>query len=259
MPITIEIIIVGIVQGPVMRALGRESEYREMVGIPIQQICYVIAHDGNITDEQLEFVNKIEKIENIKDRYDPYNVDMIKYYEFNDEFLENNKKEFIKVWKKVGIQNPKMYASAYLLSTTGYWNLIKISYNWKFVKNYYYLESTIAGEGKRIWQADLIKKATGKSIRDLIYPNLLIPCAVFEAILFLSMVYVIKNKRYSNLIMFVPVLMVLATLLVASPIAFSLRYMFSLVAIMPFSLVFPMIEKENISEEKAKTVKKKKE
>ena len=75
----------------------------------------------------------------------------------------------------------------------------------------------------------------------------------------LSMVYVIKNKRYSNLIMFVPVLMVLATLLVASPIAFSLRYMFSLVAIMPFSLVFPMIEKENISEEKAKTVKKKKE
>ena len=251
-PVTIEIIIVGIIQGPIMSALNRKCDFRESVGIPIQQICYVIAHDGNINEEQLEFINKIESIENIKERYVPYNVDYIKFHEFNEEFLEANEKEFIKVWGELGIQNPKMYVKAYLLSTTGYWNISRISKDWRYYKNYFYLESYPTYVIDWLWQVDLIKQATGNSIKSYILPKRLIPCAIFEVILFLSIVYMIKNKRYSNIIMLVPVLILLATLLVATPIAFSMRYMFSIVVIMPFSLFFPVLESEKKKEEKKK-------
>lgn len=71
----------------------------ESYGIPLQQVARVIAYDGNINNVEEEFVNDIIPVEKLKTVYTPQLVDSIKWNEdFNDNFFENHKKEFLKVW-----------------------------------------------------------------------------------------------------------------------------------------------------------------
>lgn len=240
--ILIEIILIVVVQGPVYKAFNLNTEFRESVGIMIQQVCYVIKNDGNIGEEELEFINNIEKIDNIKVRYSPYNVDMIKYYEFNDKFLEENKIKFIEIWFKLFFKNPEMYLKAYLLNTTGFWNLSRSE---QFSsKNYVYPVSIAANFYDNIWQANIFEMITGKSLRKYINIDYSIVYSWFGAIILFSLLYTIKFKRYKNILMYVPALATLLTIFIAVPIAFGMRYVFGLALIMPFSLLFPIIEKK---------------
>ena len=93
--VTIAILLTFTIQGPIYKMLKLNGEFRESIGIPIQQICYVVAHDGNITDEQLEFINNIESIENIKNRYAPWSVDMIKFYKLSTMSINLQKERYL--------------------------------------------------------------------------------------------------------------------------------------------------------------------
>lgn len=85
-------------------------------------MCYVVADNGDITEEQLEFINNMCPIEVIKEKYNPCIVDKIKWDEsFNNEFLEENKAEFFKTWFQIFLKNPSSYDKAYLLNTIGFW------------------------------------------------------------------------------------------------------------------------------------------
>ena len=57
-----------------------------------------------------EFVNDIIPVEKLKTVYTPQLVDSIKWNEdFNDNFFENHKKEFLKVWFSLFKKNPRIY------------------------------------------------------------------------------------------------------------------------------------------------------
>ena len=242
--VIIQMIVFILIQGPLYKALKINGEFRESVGPLIQQICYVVANDGNVNEEELEFINNIEKIENIKERYSPINVDMIKYYKFNDEFLENNKIKFIKIWISLFIKNPKMYTKAYLLNTTGYWDLKRVASYGK--KNYVFPRSymTLYKEFQdTYWQLNITYILTGKTpIKVSDFYNNQIPYAWFGATTLLSAIYILKTKKYNNILMYLPGLLTLATVFIAVPIAFGMRYIFSLALVMPFSIYFPLME-----------------
>lgn len=242
--VIIQMIVFILIQGPLYKVLKINGEFRESVGPLIQQICYVVANDGNVNEEELEFINNIEKIENIKERYSPVNVDMIKYYEFNDEFLENNKIKFIKIWISLFIKNPTMYTKAYLLNTTGYWDLKRVASYGK--KNYVFPRSfmTLYKEFQdTYWQLNITYILTGKTpIKVSDFYNNQIPYAWFGATTLLSAIYILKTKKYNNILMYLPGLLTLATVFIAVPIAFGMRYIFSLALVMPFSIYFPLME-----------------
>lgn len=58
--VIIQMIVFILIQGPLYKALKINGEFRESVGPLIQQICYVVANDGNVNEEELEFINNIE-------------------------------------------------------------------------------------------------------------------------------------------------------------------------------------------------------
>lgn len=62
------IIAIFFVQGPLYNLSGIEkTDTVENFGIPLQQIGAVVAFDGNITEDQIEVLNRFIPYENIKE------------------------------------------------------------------------------------------------------------------------------------------------------------------------------------------------
>ncbi len=96
---------------------------KESVGIPMQQVAGVIYYDGKISEESKAFINKIIPIEFIKEKFNPYTFDKLKWggAPFNEKFLRDHKSEFLKTWVKLLIPNLGIYTDVYLRNTYGFW------------------------------------------------------------------------------------------------------------------------------------------
>ena len=81
-------------QIPNLFIVKNEPLFQEKIAIPIQQLAYTIKYDENtLSSNDLNYLNKIMDIEKIKENYNPYSVDTIKWNDnFNREYLNKTKK-----------------------------------------------------------------------------------------------------------------------------------------------------------------------
>ncbi len=109
-----------IVSGPCYTALGIESsEASEALGIPLNQMARVAAYDGEMTDEDREYLNSILPLEEYKNRYYPCTTDMLKWSEgFDNDALEDG---IWSHWFSMLVRNPRLYFEAWELQTFGFW------------------------------------------------------------------------------------------------------------------------------------------
>lgn len=89
-------------------------------------------------------------------------------------------------------------------------------------------------------QSDFIKDATGSSIRNILKPKTAISSAIFFVVTLVFFNLVLFKKKYKYLLVFVPALLTYLSILVATPVAFTLRYIYILVLTIPlyFFLAF---------------------
>ena len=101
-----------------------QPHFVESLSIPVQQIGRVISEGGELNEEQTEFLSKIMDIDEVKSIYLSHVSDPMKYeiIDKNDGFLEENKIEFFKVWLSIGLKHPTQYVKAWVDQTVGYWN-----------------------------------------------------------------------------------------------------------------------------------------
>lgn len=237
----IEIMICLVIQGPIYSHYKLTTPFVESVGVPLQQICYVVAEEGNLTEDQIQFINGMYPTEQIKQEYNPCIVDKIKWkVGFNNEYIEQNKTEFFKVWFKVFLQNPISYVKAYLLNTIGFWDVNKATKDGYISPMMWENKDEVIG----IKQVDYIKTVTGQSIRDIITPSNAVSPAIYLFIILCSSVLVIYKKRYKNLLIYMPAFLTWATIMIAAPLAFSLRYAYILLLMVPMSFVIPFLKTE---------------
>ena len=236
-----------IIQGPVFSHLKVNAETVENLGVPLQQLCYVAAkEDGNLTDEQKEFINNICDIETIKQEYNPCLVDKIKWNpKFNSEFLDQNKTEFIKVWAQVFVQNPISYVKAYLLNTLGFWDVNKATMDAYINPKMWNNKDEIQIGDIQISQKDYIQKVTNHSVKEIVTPTKPISSAVFLFIMLFSALITLYKKQYKNLLIYLPGLLTWATIMIAAPLAFSLRYVYILVLMTPITILIPFLKQED--------------
>ncbi len=243
----ITIMLIWVIQGPVYKQYGLSTEFVENLGVPVQQICYVVAKDGNITEEQKAFINQLCPIDVIKENYTPCIVDSIKWNpNFSNNFLENNKGEFFKVWFQVFLQNPMSYIKAYLINTIGFWNVNQATKD-------AYINPTMwpdVAEGLKIEQNDYIERITGVSIRKVLEPTSAVSSAVYLFMLLLSALVVIYKKQYKKLVIYLPGFLTWLTIMIAVPLAFSLRYVYILVLMIPFYFIIPFLKINKDNKEK---------
>lgn len=246
----ITIILIWVIQGPIYNYYGLSTEFVENLGVPVQQICYVVAKDGKITEEQKDFINQLCPIDVIKENYTPCLVDSVKWNpNFSNEFLENNKGEFFKVWFQIFLQNPMDYIKAYLINTIGFWDVRQATMDayinpemWNSV------EETIG-----IKQNDYVEIVTGSSIRTILKPTFSVSSAIYLFMMLLSMLIVIYKKQYKKLVIYLPGFLTWLTIMIAVPLAFSLRYVYILVLMIPFYFIIPFLKIDEDNKEEAKS------
>lgn len=234
----ITFIIVVIIQRPIFNALHLNETTGTWNSVMINQIFYVKVTDGNINQEQDELINKMCKTEKLKEVYAPLLLDATTVTpEFNKQFVKTHLSEIKQLWIELFFQNPIDYIKAYLLNTLGFWDVNKVFPD-AYISNFMWpgTEDIID-----VHQTDYIKEWTGQSIIDKIQITKLYSSATFLFIMFASMLFTIKKKNYKNLLIYLPALFTWGTIVLATPIAFSLRYVYILVLIIPFDFIIPFL------------------
>ena len=99
-----------IVKGPVFSYFNIEKTTSvEAFSIPLQQIARVIASDRDILGEDRVYLENLFNYKEVKEKYSPVISDPIKNITNND-VLSNNKIDFFKVYIKLFIKYPNVYA-----------------------------------------------------------------------------------------------------------------------------------------------------
>lgn len=237
----------ALIQGPVYRLAGiAHPPAAAKLGIPLQQIGSVVAYDGAITEEQKELLDRFIPYENIREHYSPCLADDLKWYaDLDTQYLAEHQDEFWKLWLALLVKNPSLYVKAYLLETAGFWN-IDVASNDAYVQTY------VWPNRYGVVQTDYFQKWFGFSFQHFVTPRSYISGAWFFWIFLCALFFVTKHYGLRKSWLFSPQMGVWLTLMIATPIASSLRYIAPLLFTLPFILLLPVLLEREAREAKEK-------
>ncbi len=211
--------------------------FKETVGIPLQQIAATVTYGGEMTDDQIEFVDKVIPVDFIIEKYDPYTADKLKWggAPIDNAFLNAHKAEFLKVWAQMMIPNLKIYVTAHLKNTFGFWSTNNARYS------YYYSTIYVSSFDDWIVENDIdIQDIFPERSQDILM-NLTDSAVnpVSEGQMFwvfvLLMLALTVFKGWKIWIVGAPAMGVWLTLMVSTPVAYQWRYMLF------FALTLPLL------------------
>lgn len=220
--------------GPIINALGADREgIVESISIPIQQIAYTVSNGGAITDAECEVLNKVVDTTQIEDTYVPYISDAMKDLVRSTgdlAYLEANKGEFFGTWLSIGLRNPLAYIKGFALETRGFW-FFPNEYYWKYVSGItlWHNEETGFAPAPKVNPAFInhLLEFYDHHVYSLFWSISLTSWAMI--ILFL---YCIKKKQ-QVWISILPAVLVLGTLMLATPVSQEFRYAYGLFLTLP--------------------------
>jgi hypothetical protein len=120
--LVIPIICYFVINGGVYPALGiAEGEGVEMLAVPMQQISKVVVEkDASLTEEEKQSIGTFFTYDSISTTYNPRFGDYIKGV-FQNDYYEEHKADFIKLWCHLLFKYPKQYVDAFLSLNLPYW------------------------------------------------------------------------------------------------------------------------------------------
>lgn len=258
LPVFLSIILfIAIIQGPIYNLLGiNQSNFAESVGLPLQQIAYTLDQNGPTNKQQVEFINNILPVETITEVYKPYSSDYIKFNpSFNNEFLNNNKFEFLKTWLSILPSNFTRYVKAWLMQTTGYYHIGTTS--WIV---YDRIDATNNGTNDLgIINTDFIQKHMHVNLQPTVrqvinkittYPIIenLYSIAFMVWVTFFCALAMIIKKRSKYILALVPLIALWGTIMIAAPTYCEFRYMFSFHLALPFIILMLFTKNKGVTQ-----------
>ena len=246
LPILTVLALILFIQGPVYEKIGIDSGYfSEAAGILLQQIAYTMEQDGIIDAKSLEFLDQILPVQKWAVVYSPGGADSIKFDpEFNNQFLNENAGEFIRVWLKLLPQNFARYVKAWLMNTLGYFHIGTTS-----SAVWYGIIPLEQAEMLGIFRTDLLAAVMHTDIiasvieaflffmYDLPVFNVIYSIAASVWAVFLCGIILIRRKKWWCLLSVLPLVALWGTLMIAAPVNCGFRYMFSFHLAMPVVLM----------------------
>ncbi len=230
-----------IIQGPIYNAKNLSTEFVENLAMPTQQIFAVISKDGVYTEEDKAFISKIWDIDEIKEKYTPCNADTPKWYmsRFDDTFLEENKAAFFKLWLKLFSQNPGLYLEAFFVQNIGFWNINTSGSEAYFQKGVWH-------NNMGIEQHDYFSKVFGFSFNSIVSPKRYISSGMlFWLTMGSAMILILRSKKdlMTCFMPYIPIIGAWLTIMIATPLGISFRYMYVLMLVVPLIPVIPLMNK----------------
>lgn len=247
------VVLILIINGPLFDKMGLNEKEPLPSGIKIQQILYVKVKNGNITESQDELLHNVFlDYDELNRIYTPTLFDMV----FNNPNYDKHStwyysKDVNKLWLELFKTNPRLYIEEFFLQNIGFWDY-KYQFHDAYVSNFMWPDTK---EIFGIEQHDLIKEMTGVSIKEHLEPKRLYSAAIFLIVMLISIVITIYKRNYYNLIIYLPALLLYGSVFVATPIAFSMRYVYIMVLVTPLNIVLPFMKAD--TQEKMKKLKNK--
>lgn len=233
---------ITIIQGPVYNKLNYNVDKTvESMGIPLQQMCYLSYYDYDMTESEKEYINSIVDISEIKSNYVPCLVDSIKWYtnSFDVSVIEKDYAKFFKCYFQLMLKHPIAGIKSYMLATAGFW-ASNVTSGDGYVQNFIW-NNPYGIEGH-----DLLEEHFGFNMKKLVNNMKPISSAVF----FLFMIYIIFvliiNRDYDKVGILLPAIANWATVMIATLIACSLRYVYILVLIVPMEILLLCISEAKV-------------
>ena len=232
---SVSLAIILIITGPIYKISGLKGPAVEAYGLPLQQIGRTIVFKGNVSANDLEFINKILPLDDFENCYKPCLVDPIKWHEnFNSKFLRDHQANFLLIWAKNALPNLNLYTEAFLLNSFGFWAF-------EAKNSYGYLDTHITDNNYGIQRINLLNRWFGIDIESYINQYNYLGSGTLFWILLLSVYLLLYHKKYIKIVILLPCFALWLSIIVATPVAFSLRYVFLLALALPLLLILPHI------------------
>lgn len=220
----------------------------ESMAVPIQQVASVVVSDYELTEEQKDFIFQILPEEDWES-YVPTLVDRIKFHpNFNSVFFCGHLSEFLKIWAQLLIPNLDRYIKSYLMLTMGFWR--------SGIQNgagYFYSPGVTENEFG-IERTNLLQNVIDINWDGVLDKTRFFVCSgTLVWIMLMSLLFLMLQKEKRKFILvLLPSIATWLTLMIATPIAFSFRYIFGLGYSLPIVLLLPfftLIQQSRASED----------
>ncbi len=219
----------------------------ETLGIPLQQICAVVANDGNVSDEEYDTISHFIQPEMIKELYQPSCADPVKWSNaFDRQYLNAHTGEFLFLWARLLPKNLGIYVKSYLQETYWFWAPNPDGTIQMFDTIEDYLDNDYLSEfltQNSIHDAPVIQGTLAQFLRNYYQSGSYFPREgiCFWILAFSMIIARCRNWRLRQLLPFYfPQLMAWLTIMVSTPINNSFRYVLFYAYAMPLYLFFTM-------------------
>lgn len=222
-----------------------EPDIIESLSVPAQQIAAVISYEGEISEEQKEFLSNVIDLEKVPEAYlgSPTCSDAIKDLvreTDNQEFIAEHSGEFLKTWLDLFRQNKRIYVRAFVNETAGYW----------YHKTYFpFIWATYIQEnGMGIGRDSKLPESAVLQIRAYLdaykaHFDEYLSTGLYSWVFFVSLLTALRKKsRY--LLVYLPVLGIWGTLLLATPVWADLRYAYAIYVSVPFLVCLSLMKEK---------------
>ena len=223
-----------------------KNDIAEAIGIPINQVSCLVYKDVDLTDEELSLINEVLDLNEIKNSFNKYYSDPIK---FNPNFsslpITNNKLGYVKLYYKLLIKYPKYFIETRLNMTIGYWypfiNKGSISYNYEDRSLYY--DSICVNMPKK----DTYKKYITSEVRDNLIGSILYSPG-FACLLMITLIVISFILKRKTIYVLLPSFIGWLTILLATPSYSETRYVYYvfLINIICIALLFSVNSVKNV-------------
>lgn len=234
-----------VLKGPIFSILNiKAGSTREALSIPLQHFARIEKYRGeDLSEEDKKRIHNFLPVDNLAELYNARISDPVKG-NFNDSYFAENKIEFIKLWTTMCLRFPREAIEAFLCNSYGYW--YPEGYKWVVSREIHdkpndtiFIKSEPIIEGKMVKNIDKLIDN-----RDTPVLSMAFSVGFVFWIILIALGYVIYQKRYENLIIFVPVIILWITTL-ASPVHCEFRYVYSLFTCLPILVCFGLgLDKE---------------
>ncbi len=225
-------------QGPVLSALEVEKgDTIEGLTMPTQHILNAYLNGGTFTEGEVALLNEVIPMDTVASYHNPYFFDIVKNYireAGNQEAIAQNKGAFLKLWLQVGLRNPKQYLEAEIKQTQGYFAKETADYQYLYEQ---YLMA--ANPFEMTTQRKLFSYDFGLAVDAFLlefqeFYNQIWSLGLSTWLMFFAFAYAVYRRK--NIIIFVPYVMVLVSLLLATPVHAEFRYAYGIFTALPILL-----------------------
>lgn len=235
------IVICFIMKYPVLARLEvTPPDTIESLSIPAQQIARVIQEEHELNDWQSELLSDVIDIDQIPETYKDWISDPIKALvrqKGNQNLLVEKKQDYMKLYISLGVKYPMAYLRAWIDQTRGYWNAGYEYLRWNsgIIENDLGIERTTNSVSFELKFHEYLWLFT--NIQGL---RLFLSIGLFVWIDLLMLMIALLRKDKVGAFITLPILVVVASLLVATPIFSEFRYIYAAFCTLPIVVVIAL-------------------